>query len=506
MTIYSTNGTPDPYNDMAPRKYGCINGYQFDHDEGETMTMEWSLICRKSGLGEMSITITMVGMCVGAVIFCSLADRFGRKPVAVITHIFMLTTSMAESFMPNLAAFAAVRFVTGTFQQGLGLSTAIMCMEMMPMEWRGFIGFIGSLNWSLCICSLAFFGYVMRNYSWRYLQIVLSLVSFHALFGPWILDESLRWLIANKKTKAAIWIIRKAARWNRKDPQRVLKLLDPEHDEMFRLKSDDSKLETLETNTYLPPDREAHSTVSDSINMQGPNAEKYTFLDIVKNRILLRNSLIVWYTWMVNSGTYYGLYLTSGSMSFGNRYLSFFINGLVEIPAALIYFVVIDRIGRKYTCVLFHGIAGVSLILSVALLSASRQDGDAAAVASLIFNYAGKLGISSSFLTIFIYIPELYPTNLRNVGIGFASAIGRIGGMMSPYSILLMQYATWAPGVLFGSCCLVAMVLMFFLPETGGYILPQTIEEMEKWTEEQSLCIPCTRSSDTPKKTNTEPD
>ncbi|KAK3095958.1 hypothetical protein FSP39_021306 [Pinctada imbricata] len=494
LTIHSTNNTPDPYQDMKPRKFDCLNGYHFDHSEGETVTMEFGLICGKSGLGEFSTTMVLVGMCLGAAIFPSLSDRFGRKTVAVVTHVFMLAANLALAFMPNLASFATFRTIIGTLQQGLGLSTAIIHVEIFPMEWRGFLGFTGSVNWSLCVCSLALFGYLMRNLSWRYLQLALSLVSFHALFGPWILDESLRWLIANNKNTKAVRLIEKAARWNKKDPRKILSLLDPEKEEMLQLKDTEYKYETVESKAYVPTSgKDKQESVSEATI-----TEKYSFLDILKNRVLLRNSLILWYTWAVNSGTYYGLFLTSSSLSFGNRYLNYFINGLVEIPAALAYFAVINRIGRKYTCVLFHGLAGVSLILSVALLAATKEDGDAAAIASTIFSYSGKLGISASFLTIFMYTPELYPTNLRNVGIGIASATGRIGGMMSPYSSVLvrigklyqMQYAIWAPGVLFGSCCLVAMVLMFFLPETGGYILPQTIEEMEKWTKEQSYFRP----------------
>ena len=53
-----------------------------------------------------------------------------------------------------------------------------------------------------------------------------------------------------------------------------------------------------------------------------------------------------------------------------------------------------------------------------------------------------------------------------------------------------MSYAVWGPGVLFGICCILAMFLMFLLPETAGRILSQTIEEMEIWTKEQSFFKP----------------
>ncbi|KAK3094450.1 hypothetical protein FSP39_001873 [Pinctada imbricata] len=486
LTIHSSNHTPPPYTGMKPKTYDCLNGYHYDYDDGETVTMEWNLVCDKSGLGEFSTTMVIIGICIGGVIFTGLADRFGRKTVAVYTHILLLVCNVALTFMPIFAAFAGLRLFIGAFQQGLGLSTAITLIEMFPVEWRGFLGLPGALNWTFCVCTLALFAYIMKSLSWRYLQIVLSLVSIHALFGNWILDESLRWLVANKRYKEAANNIRKAAKWNKKDAEKILPLLYTKNQESDPLNEADKEDNAYTKVKTKPNFSEVHSKEG----MKQDSSNRYTMMDILRNKILLRNSIILWYTWLVNSGVYYGLFLISGDLSVGNRYLNFFINGLVEIPAAFMYYALINRIGRKYTSVVFHGIAGVSLILSVVFLMVSTKSGDTASIVSLIFSYAGKLGISASFNTVFIYTPELYPTNLRNLGIGLASAAGRVGGVLSPYSTILMRNIAWGPGALFGSACLLAMALMFLLPETGSYVLPQTIEEMEAWVKEQSYFRP----------------
>lgn len=44
----------------------------------------------------------------------------------------------------------------------------------------------------------------------------------------------------------------------------------------------------------------------------------------------------------MNSLTYYGLFLTSGTMS-GNMYLNFFLNSVVEIPSVILYSLTINR-------------------------------------------------------------------------------------------------------------------------------------------------------------------
>ena len=45
----------------------------------------------------------------------------------------------------------------------------------------------------------------------------------------------------------------------------------------------------------------------------------------------------------------------------------------------------------------------------------------------------GKFGIQAGFASLYVFTPELYPTNLRNVGISTASLFARIGGILSPF-------------------------------------------------------------------------
>ena len=44
----------------------------------------------------------------------------------------------------------------------------------------------------------------------------------------------------------------------------------------------------------------------------------------------------------------------------------------------------------------------------------------------------GKMAISSSFAIVFVYAAEIFPTPVRNVGVGGASSTGRIGAIIAP--------------------------------------------------------------------------
>jgi hypothetical protein len=44
----------------------------------------------------------------------------------------------------------------------------------------------------------------------------------------------------------------------------------------------------------------------------------------------------------------------------------------------------------------------------------------------------GKFGISASFSIIYVYSAEVFPTVVRNVGVGSGSMHARIGGLVAP--------------------------------------------------------------------------
>ncbi|XP_041373747.1 solute carrier family 22 member 15-like [Gigantopelta aegis] len=222
----------------------------------------------------------------------------------------------------------------------------------------------------------------------------------------------------------------------------------------------------------------------------------YTILDMFKSKRLVVNVCILLFTWFTNALTYFGLFLTSSSLA-GDRFLNFFLNAAVEVPAAFIFYCILDRIGRKRSCMVFHGVTGVALI--TATIIKTKAEGLTADIFTTIFSLIGKAGISSSFGLLFLYTPELFPTNLRNVGLGMGSAFARIGGMLAPFASLLAGYVPWAPGTIFGVSCLAVTFLVTFLPETTGRELPQTIEDMADWykASDANDCVVTSNEQDT---------
>ncbi|XP_022330062.2 organic cation transporter protein-like [Crassostrea virginica] len=471
----------------------CPNGYTYSTPKDATFVTELDLVCGRTALAELTQTMTMVGQGVGAVMGSSLADRFGRKTIHLVCHVTLYLVGFGVAWAPNYTVLILLRFLTGALQQGTAMAGAVLALEWVPTNSRYWVEIIGQLFWSTGVCAIAMFGYLLQNYSWRYLQMAFTLYSSFCLVQYWIQEESVRWLLMNGRVKDAERIVRKAARWNKVSYEEVIarassktaetkSLLTGESQLVSetgpRVNSDNQKAEQLELNGAF---------MNKANNVQKDDdfaVERYNILTVMKSKRLCVNSMIIWFAWVTINLTYYALTLTSTSLA-GNMYLNFFLNGLMEYIACFVEMIMLQRMGRRPVVLTLHLVTGV--VLAAATLLSHFSDGNVAmTTASVVFSLTGKMAITAAFSGVFLYTPELYPTNLRSVGIGFASAIARVGGMLAPFAGLFAIYVPWAPGTIFAVLCFVVSLIILYLPETRGVELPTDLAALNSWYKENS--------------------
>ena len=78
----------------------------------------------------------------------------------------------------------------------------------------------------------------------------------------------------------------------------------------------------------------------------------------------------------------------------------------------------------------------------------------------------------------YTYTPELYPTDIRGVGTGFAASIGRIAGILAP---MITGYL-YATSGLFGPYAIIAFTHII----AGAFVVAIGIETMGRTLEEIS--------------------
>uniref|UniRef100_A0A3B4ZFY0 Solute carrier family 22 member 13-like n=1 Tax=Stegastes partitus TaxID=144197 RepID=A0A3B4ZFY0_9TELE len=198
----------------------------------------------------------------------------------------------------------------------------------------------------------------------------------------------------------------------------------------------------------------------DKINMES-TPEKRNMFDIFKIPYLRKYTLIMGFNWFAASLLFYGLSLNVGGFGL-NIYLTQFIFALVEFPANICGLTLIQHFGRRIceACFLFFGGAACLVVLAVPR--------DLPVVVTVIA-VVGKFSATASFTTAYVYAAELYPTVLRQNGIGLNSMCARVAGILAPLIRLLEVYHYTIPMLIYGIVPIAAGGFCLLLPETLNF-------------------------------------
>ena len=301
----------------------------------------------------------------------------------------------------------------------------------------GFAGTMMQVFFALSIALLGFLAYLIRD--WRNLTIAASLPTIFALLIINHVAESPRWLASQGKYDEAEAILLKMAKEN----------------------GGISKPVSL---------RRSKLTSKAGIPMQS-----YGIFDLFTNRRTCSLTVIMMISWFVNSHVYYGLSLNVKNLG-GNMYVNFILAGLVEIPSYILTVFLLNWSGRRKS--LFYFMIGAATSCYVCM---KLQQQEATNLAWLsVSAMFGKFCISASFAVVYVYAAELFPTVIRNVGMGVATVASRVGGILCPFVVLMGEQSRSLPMFIFACMSLVAALVGLKLPETKGHPMPETMEDLER--------------------------
>ncbi|XP_016525119.1 solute carrier family 22 member 16-like [Poecilia formosa] len=91
----------------------------------------------------------------------------------------------------------------------------------------------------------------------------------------------------------------------------------------------------------------------------------------------------------------------------------------------------------------------------------------------------GKFAVAIAFGLIYLYTCELYPTVIRTLAVGSGSMMCRVGSIVAPFCVYLVDVWVYLPQLIVGILAFAIGVLTLLLPETLGEPLPTTLEEAE---------------------------
>ncbi|XP_072395850.1 organic cation transporter protein-like isoform X2 [Diabrotica undecimpunctata] len=408
------------------------NRWEFD-GEGSNIITDFNLICDRKSLQNLAEMMFLAGVAIGGLVSGIVSDKYGRKRTLMISVTLQTIIGTAIAFTPWFFLYVILRAFLGFISVSVVFSGFVLSIELVGGEWRTVTGISYLFPVSMGYVTVSGIGWLLRN--WRHFQLAISLPGFFFIILWWVLPESPRWLLVLGKTKLVKNILEKASKFNRRPlPPNLDKLLQPE-----------SGCDSIED-----------VSVFDLFRV--PSLRKKTFCQFM-----------IWFSVYL---VYYGLVLNLGNIG-GNLYVNSALQGVVEIPAIAISIYFLLKKGRRWPLSLTMITSGIACILTfpIYFLDSNLQW----VITSLTM--ISKFCISSSNATMPVFAAELYPTTIRNIGVGAANVSAGIALMLVPYLWLLSSFHASLPMTVLAAFGIMGGLCVLLLPETKGVPLPTTIKQ-----------------------------
>jgi len=407
----------------------------------------------------------LVGSIGGVMVAGSLADRFGRKIVLLLSAVLFSVSGIGCMIAGNEVQLVIARILGGI---GIGVASVISPLYIAEISVPSFRGRLVSM-YQLAI-TVGFLGAYLANYGLH--QYSVTLVEKGAttgLFGKIFAIEVWRGMLGMESLPAILFFI-------------VLFLI-PESPRWLIVKGKESKAAIILKKIY--GEREAVNQISNVkklIEVETSSDWKMLFQPGFRMALFIGVALAMLGQFMgVNAVLYYGptIFKESG-LSSGDSLFYQSLVGLVNMLTTILALIIIDKVGRKQ--LVYWGVSG--MIISLVLIA-------------IYFAFGTALGLSSVFLlifflfyifccaisicaVIFVLLSEMYPVKVRGAAMSIAGLSLWIGTYLIGQLTPLMLSALTPAGtfMLFAVMCIPYMLIVWkLLPETTGKSLEE-IEEM----------------------------
>ncbi|KAI4387512.1 hypothetical protein MLD38_005340 [Melastoma candidum] len=392
---------------------------------GPAVQSQWGLSAHEESL---ITSVVFAGMLLGAYSWGIVSDKYGRRKGFFITAVVTAAAGFLSAFAPNYIALIALRWVVGV---GLGGGPVLSSwfLEFIPAPSRGTWMVIFSAFWTVgTIFEASVAWFVMPTLGWRWLLALSSLPTTILLVFYGVTPESPRYLCMKGRTEDAYGVLRSIARLNN------AKLPDGTLVSDCHIQLHEKSTPTEDTHLLSPNAIDHTSTTKSDETSTG-----FSSFQVLLSPNLCKSTLLLWMVFFGNAFAYYGLVLLTTELNdYSDKcsakvlhssklrdinYGDVFVTSFAEFPGLLISAATVDKLGRKLS------MASMFFICALFLLPLAMHQPSGL---TTILLFGARTCITASFTIIYIYAPEVYPTSVRTTGVGIASSVGRIGGMVCP--------------------------------------------------------------------------
>jgi putative MFS transporter len=376
----------------------------------------------------------LIGIFIGGPLGGMLSDKFGRKPLFTVTLALFLVGSVLQFFVHEAWQLFLVRLLMGI---AIGADYSVgwpMQAEFSPTRLRGRLLSFGEVAWYVGYVVAFIIGYLLVTYTsvdWRIIlasSTVPAVILFVSRFG---LPESPRWLMHVHRIEDAHAVAHK----------------------------------------YL----EDPTDITDIEQHEQPRKGTFAMLFNSENR---KATIFVSVFWFCAVTPYFAISTFSASVleDYGladGLFGAILLNALA-LAGVLVSVVLIEKIGRRKLTNPPQWIAfGVLLVIGV-------WTGAPPIIVLVLFLVFSFFNAMYTALT-GVYPGEVFPTEIRGLGTGFATAFSRVGAALGTFLLpLSIDNLGIGPTMIIAAaiCLIGAITSQILAPETMGKTLSETSHAM----------------------------
>ncbi|XP_019937580.1 synaptic vesicle 2-related protein-like [Paralichthys olivaceus] len=417
---------------------------------GPQLHCEWRLPSYKMAL---LTSVVFVGMGISSPLWGKLSDKYGRKVGLVICMCFTLYYGLLSSIASTYGWLLCLRGLVG-FGIGGAPQAVTLYSEFLPAKKRGVCIMLIAMFWAIgAVFEVLLALWIMPTLGWRWLLGLSTIpMAIFICFCFW-LPESPRFDVMTGRSEKALVTLTAIAKQNGKAMPRG---------KMVAYKQND------------------RGRVKDLFNPQN-----------------LKTTLLLWFIWFSNAFAYYGIVLLTTEMfqagdscgvtqgakiepscSLGCKYLTsddykdLLWTTLAEFPGLVLALLAVECIGRKKSMALCFFIFSLSILPLYACIGRT---------ALTIFIFLARAFISGGYQIVFVYTPEVFPTEIRALAMGTSSAIARVGALITPFvAQVMLRASVYLTLSVYCGCCVLAGIASLILPiETLGRGLQESSLDRE---------------------------
>lgn len=444
----------------------ALGGFLFGYDTAvisgtvSQVSTQFSLTSLQSG---WYVGCALVGSIIGVLFAGTLSDGFGRKRTMILSAILFTLSAVGCAISSNLDQLVLYRIIGGV---GIGI-VSIVCplyiSEVSPASHRGRMVSLYQLA-----VTVGFLGAYLMNYS--LLNFSVDFSSNNALLQKIFGTEVWRGMLGAETLPALMFFL--------------IIFLIPESPRWLLVKGQESKAVSIFSKIYNNTSVIAHQINETKSMLQSERKSDWKILLTpgIFRAIIIGVAIAMLGQFMgVNAVLYYGpsIFETSG-LSSGDSLFYQSLIGMVNMGTSVLALLIIDKIGRKK--LVYVGVSG--MVISLLLIGFYFMMGKSLGLSSIfllvcfllyIFFTAGSISA-----VIFVFLSEMYPTQIRGTAMSIAGLSLWIGtyliGQLTPWMLDTLTPA--GTFFLFAFMCLPYMLIVWrLMPETAG----KSLEDIERY-------------------------